>query len=144
MDPITIASIVVSLASRSVSTANTLYTIRERYTHAQTTIMAICSECNVLSTSLGHIKGLVDQHHEVLRANLQSREELRTVFESSLMGCMLVLSVLEEEVQALGPSSPSMRARVAMLWKDKVMKDLLIQIRGQQAALNLVIQAIQL
>jgi hypothetical protein len=143
MDPISITASVLGITSRCLSTAKTLYCLREKFKNSQMTISAIYSECTIISASLGHIQSLVLTNPEILRSNLQSRPELESVLDIALTGCVLVFSVLDDEVQTLNRGVGSMGTRVAHLWKEGTMSDLLTQIRGQQTALSLLIQALQ-
>lgn len=88
-------------------------------------ISAICSECTVISASLGHIQSLVLTNPEILRSNLQSRPEPEKVLDSALTGCILVFSILDDEVQTLNRNVTSVGSRVAHLWKEGTMTDLL-------------------
>ncbi len=65
-------------------------------------------------------------------------------FDQAITGCMLVYSVLEDEVQKLYARADSVSGRIRYLWREEAMKDLLHQIRGQQTALTLLIQALQM
>jgi hypothetical protein len=143
MDPITITTTVIALTGRCLGTAKTLYHLRDHFKNSQMTISAIYSECTVISASLGHVQSLVLTNPEILRSNLQSRPELESVLDSALTGCVLVFSILDDEVQALNRNVSALSTRVAHLWKEGTMSDLLTQIRGQQTALSLLIQALQ-
>lgn len=149
MDPLTITSTVISLSQRCVTSARELYLLREKYKDASMTITAIYSESNVIATSLAHIQGLCMKSPDALRSTLQERPELLSTFDQALTGCVLVYSVLDDEVQRLydGVGREGMAAAMAkmkLLWKEEAMKDVLTQIRGQQTALSLLIQALQM
>lgn len=136
MEPISTAASVLGITSRFVSTTKILYCLRERLKNSQMTISAIYSECKVISASLDHIQNLVLTKPEILRSNLQSRPELESILYIALTGCVLIFSVLDDEVQTLNRGVSSMGIRVAHLWKEGTMSDLLTQIRGQQMAYN--------
>lgn len=113
------------------------------------TITAIYSESRVISTSLGHIHMLISSNSESLRTALHERSELFNTFDQALTGCVLVYSVLDDEVTRLynGAGKEGVAAmlnRVKFLWKEETMKDILTQIRGQQTSLSLLIQALQM
>lgn len=107
-------------------------------------ISAMYSERKVISASLGHIQSLILTNPEILRSNLQSRPDLENILDSALTGCILVFSVLDDEVQTLHRNVTYIGTRVAQLWEEGTMTDLLTQIRGQQTALSLLIQALQM
>jgi hypothetical protein len=108
------------------------------------TITAIYSESTVIAASLGHVQSLLLTNPDVLRSNLQSRPELANILDTALTGCLLVFSVLDDEVQKLGAQEGSFRRRVQYVWKEETMNDLLGQIRGKQTALTLLTQALQM
>jgi hypothetical protein len=150
MDPLSITNTVLCLTGRCLSTANALYSIREKFKNAQMTISAIYSESTVIAASLGYVQNLLLTNPDVLRSNLQSRPELAGILDTALTGCLLVFSVLDDEVQKLmvddrSPSSFSgLRRNVQYLWKEDTMNALLGQIRGKQIALTLLTQTLQM
>ncbi|KAF2202759.1 hypothetical protein GQ43DRAFT_462125 [Delitschia confertaspora ATCC 74209] len=149
MDPLAAASAVIAISGRCVRTARALYDLRTKYKDASITISAIYSESTVISTSLGHIHMLISKNSESLRTTLRDRPELSVTFDQALTGCVLVYSVLDDEVTKLysgigKEGVASVRTRMKFLWKEEGMKDILMQIRGQQTALGLLIQALQM
>ena len=128
-----------------MQTAKAISGLRDKYKNAGTTITAIYTELTVVSASLGHIQGLISTNPATLEDNFQSRPELQRTFDQALTGCVLIFSVLDDEVKKLcEPVGKGLLGRVAYLWKEEVMKDLLQQIRGQQTALSLLVQAFQM
>ncbi|KAF2179065.1 hypothetical protein K469DRAFT_717574 [Zopfia rhizophila CBS 207.26] len=149
MDPLTITSAVISISARCIQSARALYDLRGKYKDASMTITAIYSESTVISTSLAHIQGLISKNPDALRSTLQERPELEATFDQALTGCVLVYSVLDDEVRRLytgigKEGVAGMVGRVKFLWKEEAMRDVLVQIRGQQTALGLLIQALQM
>ncbi|KAF2016485.1 hypothetical protein BU24DRAFT_409583 [Aaosphaeria arxii CBS 175.79] len=149
MDPLTITSTVLGISARCITSARALYELREKYKDASMTITAIYSETNVLSTSLAHIQGLCTRNPEALRTTLQEQPQLEATFDQALTGCVLVYSVLDEEIRRLyegirQEGVAGAMGRMKFLWKEEAMKDVLMQIRGQQAGLSLLIQALQM
>lgn len=148
MDPLTITGSVIGITARCLTTIRALDRIRAQFRHAEATITALCSETNIISASLAQIHNLVLSNPDALTRNLQQRPELVSTFDTALTGCLVVFSVLGDEVQKLSPTgpdtAPDVLSRARVVWKEDVMKDLLHQIRGQQGALTLLIQALQL
>lgn len=149
MDPISITGTVLSITARCLTTAKALYDLRGKYKSAQTTISAICSECTVISASLTRIRSLVVQNTDVLSTQLSFRPELGTAFDTALTGCMVVFRVLDDEVKKLtsggdGTAKLGFKVKARYLWDEETMKELLQQIRGQQTAISLLIQALQM
>jgi hypothetical protein len=146
MDPLTITTAALTISARCLTTAKTVYALRTKFKNAQVTISAIHSESTVIGASLGHLQNLVLKDPETLRSNFASRPELESAFDTALTGCALVYSVLDDEVKKLlGDDNGSSRAAgLKCVWKEDTMKELLQQIRGQQSALSLLIQGLQL
>lgn len=107
-------------------------------------ISAIYSESTIISASLGHIQSLVLKSPDAISSSLQSRPELDSAFDTALTGCMLVFSVLDDEIQRLNQNPNDPKRRMVYLWKEDTMKELLQQLRGQQTALTLLVQALQM
>lgn len=152
MDPLSITGTVLSITARCLTTAKALYDLREKYKDAQVIISAIYTESTVISASLSRIQSLVLQDPDALSKQLQFRPELETVFDTALTGCMVVFSVLDDEVQklttagadAVGSAKLGFKAKARYLWNEATMKELLQQIRGQQTAITLLIQGLQM
>jgi hypothetical protein len=146
VDPISITTAVLAISARCLTTAKAVYTLRDKFKGAQITISAIHSESAVISASLGHIQTLILKDPDTLSSNFTSRPELEGAFDTSLTGCALIFSILDDEVQKLQGSGGEMgpAKRMKIMWKEELMKELLQQIRGQQTALSLLIQALQM
>lgn len=124
-------------------TAKDLYELRSRYSDASITITAIYSESIIISASLSRVQDLL------LRDALQGRPDLRSAFDTALTGCMVVFSCLDDEVRGLVGKAASgsdldWTDKVKIVWKEDTMKELLQQLRGQQTALLLLIQGLQM
>lgn len=77
------------------------------------------------------------------------RNDLRDVFDMAITGCTVVLSCLDEEITKLltgsGSSGPfGWRAKDKYLWKEETMMGLLQRLRGQQGAISLLFQSLQM
>lgn len=150
MDPLSITATVLSITAQCLNTAKILNDLRARFQNARVLIAALCSEVTVIGASLSHIQNLILQSpgtEGMINGNF--RPELETIFDSSFTGCRVVIAALEEEVSrlAIGASSSGIvnwRIRARYLWKEAEMKELLSQLRGQQIALGILVQAIQL
>ena len=98
----------------------------------------------MISASLGHIEGLISKDPEAVQSTLIFRPELERTFDQGLAGCVLVLSILDDEAQKLYDGADSAVGRAKYVWKEQTMNELLQQISGQQTALSLLIQALQM
>lgn len=96
----------------------------------------------VIAASLSQVQNLL--YHETL----QSKPQLLETFDRALTGCRVVYGCLEEEVRDLVIRADSdelrFRDRAKFLLKEDTFKELLTQIRGQQSALSLLIQGLQM
>ncbi|KAB2570420.1 hypothetical protein DBV05_g10889 [Lasiodiplodia theobromae] len=153
VDPITITYSVVNITSCVLTTAKSLSDLRDKYNNAHNTINAICTESSVISASLAQIQSLLlrDGASNDLDSHFANRPELRDTFDNALSGCTIVYACLEEEIQRLAAGARdadtnimTWKVRCRFIWREDTMRDLLSQLRGQQMALNLLIQMLQL
>lgn len=125
-----------------IQSAKELYDLRERYKDASVLITAIYSESMVIAASLSQVQNLL-QHDALLQ-----KPQLLETFDRALTGCRVVYGCLEEEVRDLAEKAQRndlrFRDRAKYLWKEDTFKELLTQIRGQQSALSLLIQGLQM
>lgn len=125
-----------------IQSAKDLYDLRSRYKDASVLITAIYSESMVIAASLSQVQNLL-QHNA-----LQSKPQLLETFDRALTGCRVVYGCLEEEVRDLVAKADNNELRfkdkARFLWKEDTFKELLTQIRGQQSALSLLIQGLQM
>lgn len=125
-----------------IQSAKALYDLRERYKDASILITAIYSESMVIAASLSQVQNLL-QHDALLR-----KPQLLETFDRALTGCRVVYGCLDEEVRDLAEkaerSELRFKDRAKYLWKEDTFKELLTQIRGQQSALSLLIQGLQM
>jgi hypothetical protein len=125
-----------------IQSAKELYDLRSRYKDASVLITAIYSESMVIAASLSQIQNLL-QHDA-----LQKKPQLLETFDRALTGCRVVYGCLEEEVRDLVVKVENddlkFKDRAKFLWKEDTFKELLTQIRGQQSALSLLIQGLQM
>ncbi|KAL5121604.1 hypothetical protein ACEQ8H_000290 [Pleosporales sp. CAS-2024a] len=96
----------------------------------------------VMAASLSQVQTLL--HKDTLR----SKRQLLDTFDRALTGCRVVYACLEEEVRDLVAQTHAdeltFKDRARFLWKEETFKELLTQIRGQQSALSLLIQGLQM
>lgn len=149
MDPLSITAAVLSITATSLKVARGLNYIREKYKHAQLTISAISTEATVVSASLSRVQGLILRDAGGITGQLEEGSDLTNIFDCALTGCSVVLEVIDDEIQKLveasnGEVELGWAARCRLIWNEDLMKDLLTQLRGQQTALTLLLQGIQL
>ncbi|KAF2854389.1 hypothetical protein T440DRAFT_388390, partial [Plenodomus tracheiphilus IPT5] len=132
----------VAAIPQIIQSAKELYDLRSRYKDASVLITAIYSESLVIAAALSQVQILL-QHDA-----LQNKPQLLETFDRALTGCRVVYGCLEEEVRDLVAKTDSddlrFKDRAKFLWNEATFKDLLTQIRGQQSALSLLIQGLQM
>lgn len=125
-----------------IQSAKQLYDVHERYKDTSVLITAFYSESMVIAASLSQVQNLL-QHDALLQ-----KPQLLETFDRALTGCRVVYGCLQEEVQELvekaQQESLKFKDRARFLWKEATFKELLTQIRGQQSALSLLIQGLQM
>ncbi|KAE8842185.1 hypothetical protein HRS9139_01482 [Pyrenophora teres f. teres] len=133
---------VMNALPQCIKSAQDLYDLRSKYKDASILISAIYSESMVIAASLSQVQNLL-QHDA-----LQNKPQLLETFDRALTGCRVVYGCLEEEVRELAIKAEhdhlKLKDRAKFLWKEDTFKELLTQIRGQQSALSLLIQGLQM
>ena len=131
-----------------LSTTKCLYDLQAKYKNAPMIIVSICSELHLLSASLAKVESLLLHHRHNLVEVWQSRTDLPALLDAALAGCTMVFSSLDTQVQRItdagkNPGWIQWRPRLRTLWNEQQLNDLLGGLRGQQGALNLLIQLLQ-
>lgn len=125
-----------------IQSAKELYDLRSRFKDASVLITAIYSESMVIAASLSQLQGLLQQDA------LKNKPLLHETFDRALTGCRVVYVCLDEEVRELAKKADNdnlkFKDRTKYLWKEDTFKELLQQIRGQQSALSLLLQGLQM
>jgi len=150
-DPLSIIGSIVGMTAACVQSAKALHKLRGAYLDADLTVSAICCECTIMSASLSKIQAKL-----LTRSITDDGDEgnggmaVRSTLETALTGCLVIVSVLEREIGLLCPPGLSGTggldwvARVKMMWKEDVMKELLGHLRGQQTGLALLLQLLDM
>ncbi|KAF2085753.1 hypothetical protein K490DRAFT_45933 [Saccharata proteae CBS 121410] len=146
ISPLTIAQFAIT--AQCLTTAKALQTLRDKYQNASRTIAAICSESTVISASLSQLQSLLVSDANHISDHLRDRPELYATFDTSLAGCMVIYSCLDDEVQRLSvqchnADRATWKEEAKFVWNEDSMKQLLDSLRGQQQALTLLIQVLQ-
>jgi len=110
--------------------------------------VTISSETTVISACLSHLQTIICRKQDFVQ-ELDSRPELAHTLDGALTGCMVLFSCLDEEVRKITASSSqtgalAWKGRAKAVWNHERLRDLLDALRGQQIAINLLIQLVQL
>jgi hypothetical protein len=149
MDPLSITAAVLGISTVALRVTKTLSGLISSYHHASITVTAICSESALISAALSQIQSLMFQSGDSIVDRFADRSDLCNTFDIALTGCQLLFSCLETEVADLqvavsASGTLPLRQKVKTLWKQDVMASLLLQLRGQATALNLLLQGLQM
>jgi hypothetical protein len=148
MDPISVASSIAGIASVCLRAATGLNALRSRFKYAHIiTIVSLSSQCQAIKAGLSQLEILVRENQTV-----RSRADLVATFDTTLTGCLVVLSCLESTVGKLhsaeGHSNRSwarkLRNKASIVWNEDEMKGYLLHLHGQQSALSFLIQTLQM
>lgn len=146
MDPLLITSVVLTITATSIKIARSLNDVKETWKHAERTITAISSQAMNVSASLTQIQDVILRDTNSFRDQLSSRPELVNILESALNGCRNILEVIDNELEKLmsGNGGNVFESRNCQyLWNESLMQNHLSRLRGQQAAITLLLQAMQ-
>lgn len=111
-------------------------------------MIAISSEMTVVGASLSQIEAIISskQDSDTL---LLSRPAIAATLDTALTGCMVLFSCLDEEIENVsryghGHDNLSWKGKARVAWKHETFQELLNGIRGQQLAINTLIQLLQM
>ncbi|OAP58341.1 hypothetical protein AYL99_07431 [Fonsecaea erecta] len=155
MDPLSVATAASSLVFCVVRSGKALAGIYEKYHDAQRCVFMMQTECTVLAAALSQLQ----MHFSTVSRSAAGAMDRYPDFvveaiDLALVGCTLTLSVLSKEIENLttadsGNNNPLDKAarlargkKIKYVWKEDTMNELLEQLRGQSAALNLLLRAL--
>ena len=150
MDPFTISTAVAPLILSSAKLTMLISAVKSSYTNAPVTLIATSAECRVMHMTLSKIQGLVYKSDSDLSLRLTTQKPLREAFDDALSGCRMTLAALDFELEKLvepklGTQTTGFgfRAKVRLVWKEDIMKQLLDQTRSQMTSLQYLIQFLE-
>lgn len=119
--------------------------LQEKYQDAPVVLVSICSESNVILASLTQMQMILLQRKSLA----DMPDELPGVLDQAITGCIVVFSCLELELQRTEADASqtarfAWRSRARFIWNEGKLTELLGALRGQQAAVNLFLQLLQL
>ena len=112
------------------------------------TIFAISSEISVVGASLSQLQAILLSKENPSQL-LQTRPEIAATFDTSLIGCVVLFTCLDEELRGIlkhadGKNNFSRKGKLKAMWKQERFQELLDGVRGQQLAINTLIQLLQM
>jgi len=145
MDPLSIVCSLGPVIGQTVKVVKLLHELHDTLRDAPLLLSSITSECSIVGTSLGLLQDM--QNRKNNRRSLQSTQVFAT-FDMALASCSLILSVLEKDVKACLKAGKqpgdgdAVRQCQLILSKDH-LHELLLQLRGQQQAITLLLSTMQ-
>ncbi|KAH6960396.1 hypothetical protein DER45DRAFT_157987 [Fusarium avenaceum] len=143
MDPLSIATAVVGLTATCLSTCKKLHDLAGDYGDVPIIIAAICSESTIIGIGLSELQTKILQRDDLAQA-WASRTEIWAAFEMALTGCMVVFSCLEAETRHLQSKNSGVWAKIKFMWNQERFKELLAQLRGQQASITFLLKLLEM
>ena len=138
------------ITSTCLTTGKIIYDFSCKYQDAPRNILAISTEATVISASLAQIQALILSKENPEQV-LHSRPEIAATLDTSLTGCMVLFSCLDQELRDIkrdahrqGREKLSFKGKIKTVWKQETFQELLDGIRGQQLAINTLIQLLQM
>jgi hypothetical protein len=126
-----------------VKSAKVIRDTQAAYENAPVIIASISSETSVLCLSLSHLQAMLLSRHDMPNL-LDQRPEFALALDTALTGCTVVFRCLDKEFQKFSSAaSPSFKDKGRLVWNQDTFRELLDALRGQQIALNLLLQLSQ-
>jgi hypothetical protein len=131
-----------------ITTGTAIYDLSSKYKDAPRSMVAISSEASVMSVSLSQIEALILSHKDP-ESFLRSRPNVAATLDRSLIGCTILFSCLDNEIEKMSSSAGrhgtlTWKAKARMVWKYETFKELLDNMRGQQVGITLLLQLLQM
>ncbi|KAH8590959.1 beta-lactamase/transpeptidase-like protein [Bisporella sp. PMI_857] len=154
MDPVTITATISSVTLTLAKASKALCTLFEVYTSAQRTLFLIQAECTVITAALSSIQTHVSSPGVGSPQKRPSpwTPEVIAALDLSLLGCCMTLEVLEKEIGEMTGEvrlESTLRGKLGRMgkaryvWREDSMVALLGQMRGQSAALGILLKAVE-
>ncbi|KAE9382016.1 hypothetical protein N431DRAFT_16519 [Stipitochalara longipes BDJ] len=145
-EPVTILAIVngsVGLAIKIGTVANKLYTLSRRLKYAELTLQSLASECEMMQAAWVGIQAWVRQQRTHLE---EEQQALLDRIKKSLLFGTIVLTALEGDLDQFlnEPQGSGLLRRNKIVWNEASFERHQNRIRGQVAAMTLLLQVIKL
>jgi hypothetical protein len=147
MEPLSIATSVVSLTSTCLTLAKLLGNVCSKYKAAPQLVTSLQTETKVIGISLSQLQRVLLSDADSLPSQALLDPEVISAINIALTGCSVTLSCLEEEIRALVDrlgQGLTVVDKAGVVWKDDKFKDLLHQLRGQCSTINLLLTSLQM
>jgi hypothetical protein len=144
-DPVTILTIIngsLELALRIGTVIHALYDISQKLKQAQLTILSTITECETIQTAWAAIERWASSHP----GGPAIESELLERLNKSLLNGKMVISAFEDDLVTWSRKSTNsgFLSRSKIVWEENTFSQHQFRIRGQVAAMTLLLQVINL
>ena len=152
MDPLSISASISTLlvgSTRIIQLANNL---RLKYQSGAMAMANIASECSIVNVALAQLQAVFAGADLQSYKTEQGGEDILRSFDAVTMGCSMTHSLLEQHladavkrdgVESLSLSNGvSRKDKAKFVWNEDEIKDLLLQLRGYQTSLTLLLNVL--
>lgn len=152
MDPVSAFGVVsgaFQVAQIITQTAAGLWSLREKYAHADLTIRSLVGELTTIKSAITQLDDWARLQNTRSTAVTAEYTEYDEGLNVALDGCRVVMDVLSDEVASLTRGAAGTDAhigfgtRLRAMWNEDVMRGHQERLRSQVVALQLLLQACQ-
>jgi len=149
MEPFSVTANIAAIITICGSVVKIAHDIFSAYVNAPVIIQSIYAETSVIAASFAQVQSLIELMPEAISSQLTSQPQLFTTFDIALTGCKMIGTLLETELQKVLPDSADPRdvdwsTKCRFILNEDTLNLWLQHIRGQQAGLTLLLQALQM
>ena len=144
MDPLSATASVAALLVTCGKVARVALGVCGTYKDAPFTIDSIATECAAVRAALDCLQSLLGDDTDSLDVEISHK------FETAILGCTSILSALEEYVIELRKNqdlsnldATSRRAKLKLLWHERKIKELLLQLQGHKSSITMLVNVLQ-
>jgi hypothetical protein len=142
MDPLSIAASVTALVTLTARIVVLCNQVAGRQHKIRRTLASLRTEIVAFQVSLHHIHDLLLDQTGSLWEHLSTNNQWTESFDTALSGCSLTISILIAELEKAVEASSGSSLKFTL--EEKEIKDLVGELRGQQASVQLLVQTLQL
>lgn len=150
-DPLSITTGVITLVASSIKSVQAIQTWYGKYKIADLSLASTRTECAAIRVALLQIQELLVQNNSKSKKGESDSFIVHALeeYEGVLGSCSITFSVLNERLTELNQekvdknNEGTFKSKLKLVWNDAEMDVLRQNIRGQAAAINLLLSAFQ-
>lgn len=154
VDPISTATAIPSLLLTLTKVVQLCNDIREKYKNAELGIGNIASECAVVKAALGQLQDLLDGMDSATWKAQAGDGPIVASLDEVTIACTSTFSMLTDYLSDASEavdddssnrsSGASRKQRAQFVWNEEKVKSLMLQLRGHQSSLTLLLTVLQM